>query len=548
MATNLWDRVDEVLSGFIHFGKVFTREQRRALARKLSLYLYEPTFDPTEELNLAKWESQYPNWFPIIQQLFEQKELRELSGHNEDLALSISANLLNWLHKTARNLEIGQPHTDELRQHRSWSQQPESYELTQWQELMAQLLQDYPENQKDWSFYATRLQEETTPSRDTDDLLASRQSLSVLWENILEDWGRLLLAKKSDFEQSYLKEAFSQHQGLLQQRIDQLNFLGEMLEPFYRHLGELWNTGLPAWNQIPWDQVETYVAQLKKDPNLKKLAEMLGRWQMVELEREEEKRERAVPKKSWKPNPFGKSEVIGIHYSDDLGATLPSEIALLSHRDTELLFSKKFVEHKLLSFQYRSQDASSEPVSQEETIRQPKVQERGPLILVMDTSGSMFGRPELVAKAIGFVVVSQAIQKSRPCYLITFSTDIHTLEMTEADKSWDRLLEFLCLSFHGGTDLQPALRKVMKKLRDARFEKADVLIISDFLIPAVEEKVRQEIQHQRLEKGTQFHSLYIAHHLDPGAVPVTIFDHHWVYDLDNPQVIRQTMDNLEELG
>ena len=72
-------------------------------------------------------------------------------------------------------------------------------------------------------------------------------------------------------------------------------------------------------------------------------------------------------------------------------------------------------------------------------------------------------------------------------------------------------------------------------------------IISDFMIPWIEEKVRNEIIVQRKQHGTQFHSLYISRSIDPGAVPLTIFDHHWFYDLENPQVIRQTLTAFDEL-
>ena len=84
-------------------------------------------------------------------------------------------------------------------------------------------------------------------------------------------------------------------------------------------------------------------------------------------------------------------------------------------------------------------------------------------------------------------------------------------------------------------------------LKAENFLKADVLVISDFMIPWVEEKVRNEIIFQRNNQSTQFHSLYITRSIDPGAVPLAIFDHHWIYDLDNPQVIRQTLDAFDEM-
>jgi uncharacterized protein with von Willebrand factor type A (vWA) domain len=544
MATSLWERVDEHLASFIHFGKILNAEQRRSLARKLVTHLYDPYYevkDEWEKLNLADTE---PIWALLIKEIFEKEELRPLTAHNEDLSISVAQNVLNWLHKTARSLEIGHAHTDELIQFRRWQDQAQHQEKEAWSKLVADLGKQYPAHNQNWDFYGTRLEQNMTDEPETGSL---SQSLSILQQNVIKDWEHLLFQKKHQFERDYLRDAFGSYYDRLKQKADKLHLLGDTLEPYYRHLGELWNKSLTEWNKVPWDKIESYVKELKSDKSLKELADILGRWQMVELEIEEQQREKILPEHSWKPNPYGKSEIIGIHYSDHISATLPMEFAMLSHPDTEAIFSLRFAEKKLLSLQYRAQDMASDTTSEEETIKEPKIAEQGPIILVIDTSGSMYGQPETIAKAISFVILSRALKHKRPCFLISFSDGFKTLELTKMGKELDLMIDFLTLSFHGGTDIQPALREALRVLKKEAFEKADVLVVSDFMIPWIEEKVRNEIIVQRKQHGTQFHSLYISRSIDPGAVPLTIFDHHWIYDLENPQVIRQTLEAFDEM-
>jgi len=534
--------VDEQLASFIHFGKILSAEQRRKLAQQLVAHLYDPLYDVQANWHKLKFTPKQKRWEELMQEVFAQNEVRQLTTHNEDLTLSVSQNLLTWLHKTARDLEIGHAHTDELLQFKSWRSQATQKRKQQWLDLLDELLERYSAQRQSWSFYKKKLPQELKATADS---LASEQSLSVIQQNIFKDWESFLFRKKENFERNFLKESFNTYYEQLRQKVDQLNELGEILEPYYRHLGQLWNQSLTEWNRIPWDQIEAHVKTMRSDKSLKELADILGRWQMVELEVQEEKREKIIAKNSWKPNPYGKSEIIGIHYSDHISGTLPMEFAMLSHEDTEMIFSLRFAEKKLLSFQYRAMDMASEETAEEEPIKEPKIAEQGPIILVIDTSGSMFGKPEQIAKAISFVILSRALKHKRPCYVISFSDGFQTLELNEIGQEWDRMIEFLQLSFHGGTDIQPALQQALKMLKAEKFTKADVLVISDFMITRIEERVRDEVLHQRQQMGTQFHSLYITRSVDPGAVPLAIFDHHWIYDLDDPGVIRQTLEALD---
>ena len=84
------------------------------------------------------------------------------------------------------------------------------------------------------------------------------------------------------------------------------------------------------------------------------------------------------------------------------------------------LWHARRIEHALLT--YRVQGVMAERVSSESDVmtdfERPKPQpkaERGPIIVCLDTSGSMQGAPEIVAKAIVLEALRVAHAEKRAC-------------------------------------------------------------------------------------------------------------------------------------
>ena len=66
------------------------------------------------------------------------------------------------------------------------------------------------------------------------------------------------------------------------------------------------------------------------------------------------------------------------------------------------------------------------------------------------------------------------------------------------------------MSFHCGTDPLPALQKALEMLAQTDYKQADVLMVSDFIMPSLPDPVRPRIDQQRQHNGMRFHSLIIA--------------------------------------
>ena len=92
--------------------------------------------------------------------------------------------------------------------------------------------------------------------------------------------------------------------------------------------------------------------------------------------------------------------------------------------------------------------------------------------------------------------------------------------------SLDKLLDFLGMSFHGGTDATPAVKEALRMLETQDYKQADVLMISDFIMSGFDKQTEQQITNAQ-ENKTKFHSLVIGNSQNQAAI--NSFDPNWHY-------------------
>lgn len=253
-------------------------------------------------------------------------------------------------------------------------------------------------------------------------------------------------------------------------------------------------------------------------PQVKEIIRTLGRMQenaqqecgaatVVEpLRRLEEYREEA-----WHKDLPG--EMRGVEHSGDIGRMLPSEASLLGHPRLKYLWHAKRAEQALLC--YHVEGILTERRWREaEHLRtidlKKKTDERGPIVLVLDTSGSMAGLPETVAKALTLEALRIARAEKRRCYLFAFAGpgDVCEKELDLSPQGVGSLLDFLSMSFGSGTDIG-VLRRVVTKLSREDWKKADVLLVSDGVWHVKEDLVRQ-VSQAKQNNGVRFHGVQIG--------------------------------------
>jgi uncharacterized protein with von Willebrand factor type A (vWA) domain len=192
---------------------------------------------------------------------------------------------------------------------------------------------------------------------------------------------------------------------------------------------------------------------------------------------------------------------------------LSAEAALLGHPKLRLLWHARRAERALLT--YRVEGVAIERVqveteSMEEVDGERPRPERGPIIAVIDTSGSMHGLPERVAKAVVLEALRTAHAENRRCFLYAYSGPSQVLEheLSLTDDGLGRLMAFLSHSFGGGTDEAGMMQRVVTRLREQAWTKADVVFVSDGEWPAGARLISSV--HGAKEGGTRFHGVQIG--------------------------------------
>lgn len=373
----------------------------------------------------------------------------------------------------------------------------------------------------------------------------SVEKIETLRRNFINDMEQNLIERKNMWEQNRIDEMRKAFLEELYKKIDNFIRLEKLLSPFIKTLGRLWDLSESTFETSGFEILEQFLKLLDQDESLRELAELLGKQTRAQSLFEKEIRDKVVIKSEWHPKPAYRGEIDGLRYSNDISSVLPSELALLKNTAAKKLFQLKFAQKQLLSFKYQNDvlDSKEENIQEETSVE--KQEPKGPIIICVDTSGSMHGTPENIAKTITFALSKIAIEEERKCYLISFSTSIETLDLTDFSANpIGRLVQFLRMSFHGGTDATPALKHAVKMLSENEWKNADVLMISDFVMQTLDNDIKTQIESAQ-EDNTNFHSLVIGSSGNNAAI--NNFNHNWVYDVNNPQANRHLVEQIHEI-
>ena len=271
------------------------------------------------------------------------------------------------------------------------------------------------------------------------------------------------------------------------------------------------------WRQTGWKELDALRRKLEELRELRDLVRSLGRGAgRGPLRRAPRQREKHGMPIGLVRSPLEPEETNGLCRSDDISRMLPSEMALIANgsRPARLLHFARRVERTLLSYE-RVGWAEEPAVTTEGTEIRPAA-ECGPIILCLDTSGSMMGARETVAKAMVLECMRQAKSQQRQCYLYSFSGpgDCQELELKVTGKGVSQLLEFLAGSFHGGTDVDEPFIRALSRLDEEAWSNADILLVTDGEIRPPDEEMLADLDAAKAEMGLKVHGLLVG---EPGA-------------------------------
>jgi uncharacterized protein with von Willebrand factor type A (vWA) domain len=208
-------------------------------------------------------------------------------------------------------------------------------------------------------------------------------------------------------------------------------------------------------SQLKPDEALRLAQMFKDNPDLMKIAEMLGR-----LMRDMKfKRARRIT--------GGTEEVVDVELGNDLANVLPAELMKLRHPLMKLDFIRRYHERALLQYELRGTAEAG----------------LGPLVIAVDESYSMKGQRTVWAKAVCLALISIARKEKRDAAVISYASEreqeMFLFKHAEAFDP-DVVVGMAGHNFGGGTDATPAVKMALDLTeKDVTYTRADLVIITD---------------------------------------------------------------------
>lgn len=325
--------------------------------------------------------------------------------------------------------------------------------------------------------------------------------------------------QKLQIEKTKLLEDLYQRQ----ETINQLSFINSQAD--HKTSMRLWDMAKAKLTQHDIQSLHKITKLLNKHNELQKIAEQLGRIANTNDDHDINLTQtQKVSQNSIATDNTG--DIIGINQSDNIEKLLPTELMFLAHPELEVIFYKHLAEKRLKTYQQKSIQKAYNKVTHYQPQSKKADQDKGPFIIAIDASGSMMGLAEQCAKAFAYGLMQIALAEDRSCYVIIFSAQQITYELTK-NNGLSEMLSFLSYRFNGGTDITSVLEKAFTLMEGEKYKNADLIVLSDFIAPAISSKTLEKLNYMKV-KNNRFHALSLSPHRNSKLL--AIFDQHWIYN------------------
>ena len=258
---------------------------------------------------------------------------------------------------------------------------------------------------------------------------------TLMWhlDHLIDLQPRLSRPEAVDESARLFREAWQQEKGDWDQVLQLLQGLGDLANLRWDELKGLLRSR-------EWSEAERMSRALARMPELVELVRRLGR------------AERAARPQALPPQPLDSTlcrrlghkvvetrlpglpgELRGIRFTDRFENQLGSEAAMLLHPVLHKLWRARRAEARLLGYDSEAvlHDLRPDPATPpraDVAPPRPEALERGPIIVCLDTSGSMKGAPEVIAKAVTLEAMRTAHRERRGCLLVAFGGPDEVIE------------------------------------------------------------------------------------------------------------------------
>lgn len=262
---------------------------------------------------------------------------------------------------------------------------------------------------------------------------------------------------------------------------------------------------------------------LRRNPIVKELNALLGRRLPLS-----EKRYKALADKNSVRHVqmAAPSDITGVGEGDRLDALLPSEYACMADKRLYPFFLKRYTEKSLQMFEAESKMREKSKASPLQGRDMVEPAQQGPFVVCVDSSGSMAGAFEDIAKAVVLCIGLLSEQTGRRCRVVLFSDQVETIEFGSLYEGLPLLSDFFCRSFHGGTDVQAALSEAADTLCREEHAYSDLLMLSDFETETPDLFRQQQLEELK-NKNVGIYAVAFGHKSNDFYLEVA--DKYWIY-------------------
>ncbi|WP_292391530.1 vWA domain-containing protein [Methanosarcina sp. UBA5] len=259
--------------------------------------------------------------------------------------------------------------------------------------------------------------------------------------------------------------------------------------------------------------LKNYSAFFEKSPDLRKIVDFIGR------------REFDPPSNRICLSPLGKNRIQTVRFSDSINNLLPMEAAKLLNPSLKKKFYADMLEGKLLSYQLLGKHYTGPP----------SIKPKGPMIVLVDTSGSMHGAPQTLAKSAVLAMAKRMLSQQRDMKVILFaSTNQHLeIELSGRKRMSKKFLNFLLYTFGGGTDFNTSLASGLKSLKEKDFQGADLLFITDGKSEVSDELVLSRWEETKKKYNAKIYSLIVSSSGAGGLSEISDYTYFVEIELDS---------------
>jgi uncharacterized protein with von Willebrand factor type A (vWA) domain len=213
----------------------------------------------------------------------------------------------------------------------------------------------------------------------------------------------------------------------------------------------------------------------------------------------------------------GFEEVTGLENGGDISRLIPSELMRLGIPELELDFLRRFVEKQTLCREFDAEEKVG----------------LGPIVIVVDESGSLVGSKNESAKAIALTLAWIARRQGRWCGLVAFSGGTGHRVLALPPERWNQvaLLDWIQCFLGGGSDQDVPVQEMAAIFTEigAPAGKTDLIYITDAEL-SISQKKATEFKTWKASVQARLISLVL--NSDPGDLTSISDEVHLINSLD----------------